>query len=287
MENPDRTFLQRDLSGPAYLQWGAVFAGALAAAAIAFVLHAFAGAVGMAVSSTAPTWRDSSLALVLLTGLYFVLVAIVAYGVGGYIAGRLRSPLVEASEDEVEFRDGAHGLAVWGLATLLTALLAIMAASSLTQLAAPSGGDAGPASSVGGENVIAYDIDRLLRSDRERPADFDYARAEAARILLTASGHDGVSDDDRTYLEALTSRQTGLAEPDAATRVSAAIESAEENIEAARRSAVLLAFIAGAAALIGAAAAWFAADIGGKHRNEPVSMRWGLGGPLRRVRTAT
>src|SRR5215203_1187487 len=43
------------LSTVPYVQWGPVFAGAVSAAALATVLHAFAGAIGLAVSSTAPT----------------------------------------------------------------------------------------------------------------------------------------------------------------------------------------------------------------------------------------
>src|SRR5436309_16131392 len=84
-----------------YIQWGPAIAGALAAAALAFVLHSFAAAIGLAVSSTAPTWRDASMALQLLSGLYLLLVAIVAFGVGGYIAGRMRAPIL-GSTDEVE-----------------------------------------------------------------------------------------------------------------------------------------------------------------------------------------
>lgn len=284
METTDQPILPADRGGVTYVQWGAVIAGALAAAAIATVLHGFAAGVGLAASSTAPTWRDSSLALVLLSGLYLILVAILAYAVGGYIAGRLRVPIFGAQADEIEFRDGAHGLATWALATLLTALTAFATATSVTQLAAPSGGDTGPMASVGGENIIAYDIDRLLRSDQERPADFEHARAEAARILLTASSHDGVTADDQAYLTRLTARQTGLPEADAQGRVAEAIGSAEENIGAARRSAVVIAFAAGAAALIGAAVAWFAATLGGGHRDNPVSPIWGWTGPRPRAR---
>ena len=121
---------------PNYIQWTPAVAGALAAAALAFVLHSFAAAIGLAVSSTAPTWRDASLALQLLSGLYLVFVAIVAFGVGGYIAGRMRAP-IDASDDEVEFRDGTHGLLVWAIAMVITVLMASAAAQSLTRLAAP------------------------------------------------------------------------------------------------------------------------------------------------------
>src|SRR5688572_17411988 len=90
-----------------YVEWKPAIAGALVAAALAFVLHSFAAAIGLAVSSTSPTWRDSSAILQVLSGLYLVLVAIIAFGVGAYVAGRMRMP-VEAARDEVEFRDGTH-----------------------------------------------------------------------------------------------------------------------------------------------------------------------------------
>src|SRR5262245_7871645 len=103
--------------GPlSYIHWGPVIAGAVAAAAVALVLHAFGGAIGLAVSSTAPTWRDASFALVLLSGLYVMLVALVSYAIGGYLAGRVRSSW-KTSDDEIEFRDGTHGILVWALAT--------------------------------------------------------------------------------------------------------------------------------------------------------------------------
>jgi hypothetical protein len=263
-----------------YLQWSPIFAGAIAAAALAFVLHAFAGAIGLGVSSTAPTWRDASIGLWLLSGLYLILAALASYGLGGYIAGRLRSRWEEGlGADEIEVRDGGHGLLVWALATLLTASVALVAAQSVTRLAAPAGGPAGPATSIGGENIIAYDLDRLFRATERRPdTDLTYSRAEAARILLTASGHSGLSDEDRAYLIRLVASRTGLSAPDAERRVNDVVARARDNIARARRSTVMIAFLAGAAALLGAAAAWFAACFGGRHRDAGVapSLTWRL-----------
>jgi hypothetical protein len=264
-----------------YVQWGPAIAGALTAAALAFVLHSFAAAIGLAVSSTAPTWRDASVMLQLLSGLYLVLVAIAAFGAGGYMAGRMRAPL-DGSDNEIEFRDGAHGVLVWAIAMVLTVLMTWAVAQSLTRLAGPSGGPPGSAQSVAGENIIAYDLDRLFRAER-RPQNVDltYARSEAARILLTSAGHSGITSDDRAYLVRLTASNTGLTPPEAEMRVEAVIAQARDNIRNARRSAVILAFMAGAAALLGAAVAWFAACAGGKHRDgrSAPSMMWGLRGP--------
>jgi hypothetical protein len=247
------------------IHWPAIIGGALAAAALATVLHSFAAALGLAVSSTAPTWRDSSVALWILSGIYLVLVALAAYGLGGYMAGWIRS-WSDGADDDADTTNGLHGLLVWAIATLLTALMLGATVLTASQLAAPSGSSTGPGASVGSENIIAYDIDRLFRGDGRYPqTDTARARSEAGRILLTASSHSGVSTEDRAYLTRLVVAQTNLSPPDAERRVDATIVRARENINRARRSAVLLAFMAGAAALLGAAAAWFAACAGATH----------------------
>ena len=261
-------------------QWGAIIAGALAASALAFVLHTFAAAIGLSVSSTAPTWRDTSFALVLLSGLYILMMALASYALGAYVAARLHPPVAGVAAD-IEFRDGMHGLVVWALATLLTGLIAIAAIQSTTRPAAVS-------SSVAGENIIAYDLDRLFRSDR-RPQGFEgdasYTRSEAARILLTASSHRGLQADDRTYLVRLVSAMTGLAPPDAERRVDDVVARAKENISRARRSAVILGFMIGAAALIGAVVAWYAACAAGRMRDgrEESHPLWDWSRPVSRM----
>lgn len=269
------------------IQWSAIIAGAVGASALAFVLHTFAGAIGVSVSSTAPTWRDASVALVLLSGLYLVLMALASYGFGAYIAARLRAPVAGATDD-TEFRDGMHGLIVWALATLLTGLIALATIQAVPRLAAPSGASNGPSTSVAGENLIAYDLDRLFRSDR-RPqgleGNMDYPRAEAARILLSASSHRGMQAEDRTYLVRLVTAITGLAPQDAERRVGDVIARASENISRARRTAVILGFMVGTAALIGAIAAWYAACAGGRLRDgrEEFHPLWDWRQPVSRL----
>jgi hypothetical protein len=259
-----------------YVQWGPAIAGALVATGVALVLDTFGAAIGLAVSSTAPTWRDSSATLQVASGLFLILVAIVAFAGGGYIAGRMRRPL-PGNADEVEFRDGTLGLVVWAIAIILTAFIAWAAAQSFTRLGAPSTAT----QSVAGENLIAFDLDRLFRAER-RPQNIDigYARSEASRILLTSAGHTGITSEDRNYLITLTSTETGLARPDAERRVDSIIAQARENIRKARRAAVILAFTAAAAALLGAAVSWLASCAGGRHRDGTApSMTWGWLGP--------
>ncbi|RAI44106.1 hypothetical protein CH341_10990 [Rhodoplanes roseus] len=255
-------------------QWGPIVAGALAAAALALVLHAFAAAVGLSISSTAPTWRDTSFALVLLSGLYLVLSALAAYGLGGYVTGRLTSARYAPDSDEAELRDGAHGLIAWALATILTALIALSATQALSRVTAPGSGNAGPAASVGSESLIAPEIDRLFRSERPPQGDVAATRAEAGRLLLSASSHSGLQPDDRAWLIRLTAARTGLNEADATRRVDQVVARSSETITKARRAGLVIGFMTGAAALLGAVAAWFAAVAGGQHRDGGAVPAW-------------
>jgi hypothetical protein len=259
------------LVGNRYLHWRSVIAGALVAAALGLVLHGFAAAIGLSLSSTAPTWRDSSMVLALLAGLYLVFAAILSFGLGGYIAGRGSSPYMVSSSpvpsaaerEDVDFRDGMNGLIAWAVAILLTALTVFAALPSGASL---RGGGAGGQSSAA-ETLIAFDTDHLFRSDKAPVGDINYARAEAGRILLTANSHRGMQADDHDYLIGLVERQTGLPAAEATKRVDDVVAKAHDSVARARRTAVILAFMAAAAALIGAVVAWGASCAGGRHRD--------------------
>jgi hypothetical protein len=100
-------------------------------------------------------------------------------------------------------------------------------------------------------------------------------RAEAVRILGTGAVAGQVSADDRTYLAQLVASNTGLSEADAQARVDqvmTAIDDAKakaaDAAEAARKTAVLTAFLTAASFLVSAAGAWWAASMGGRHRDE-------------------
>ncbi|MGJ4891380.1 hypothetical protein ACQR1Y_24565 [Bradyrhizobium sp. HKCCYLRH3099] len=254
------------------LQWTPVIAGALAAAAVSSILISFAMSVGLGVSSTAPTRRDASVALWTLSGLYLVLQALISFGCGGYIAGRLRAPHGLAESEETEKRDGLHGVASWSLAVVLGATLAVLGATAATRPNALS------APQIANEpSALSYELDHLFRSPRRAPSpDLAPARSEAGRILLTASGHSGVSADDRAYLVQLVTGTTGLAAPDAERRVDSVIAAAKSAISRTRAGTVILAFSVATALLLGAVAAWAAAESGGRHRDGRPVTGWML-----------
>jgi hypothetical protein len=253
-----------------YLQWTPVIAGALAATALSLILVTFAAAVGLGVSSTSPTWRDASAALWILSGIYLILQATVSFGFGAYIAGRLRQPYAAAPSDEVESRDGIHGLAVWAIAVVLGALLAGAIGTATINRSASINPNVSAA-----EPVLSYELDRLFRSGR-RPANVDVRadRAEAGRILLTSSGHDGVTSDDRAYLVQQVGATTGLSGVDAERRVDMAIANSKTALTRTRRSTIILAFSLATALLLGAVAAWAAACVGGRNRDGAPLPEW-------------
>jgi hypothetical protein len=255
-----------------YLQWTPVIAGAFGAAALSFILVTFGVTIGLGVSSTSPTWRDASAALALLSGLYLILQAIASFGLGGYIAGRTRRPHAAARTEDVESRDGFHGLATWALAVLLGAtLVALVGAADFARPAASRAG----ANASSAEPLLSYELDRLLRSPR-RAANVDIGpeRAEAGRILLTSSSHSGVNSDDRAYLVQQVAAATGLSPADADKRVNTAIEDSRTAIARSRHSAVILAFSLAAATLLGAVTAWMTACAGGRHRDGAPLPEW-------------
>jgi hypothetical protein len=124
-------------SGPA-VSWGAIFAGALSAAALSFVLLAIGAAFGLSVASpwdfTGREAAETAATAGIGAAIFLVIVHALASGVGGYLAGRLRFKLSGLRGDETYFRDTAHGMVTWAVSALATILiiacLAIAAARS-------------------------------------------------------------------------------------------------------------------------------------------------------------
>ena len=253
------------------LQWTPIVAGALTACAVSSIMITFGTTVGLGISSTAPTWRDASVALWVLSGIYLVLQALISFGCGGYLAGRCRLPYEAGITDEAEKRDGLHGVASWALAVVLGAVLTALVtvgASRPTGLTQPSTTE---------PSVLSYEIDHLFRAARRPPnSDLTPLRAEAGRVLMTSSSHSGVSPDDRAYLVQLVTATTGLAGPDAERRVDSAIADSKSAISRTRASTIILAFSVATALLLGAAAAWAGAEAGGRHRDGMPLSHWML-----------
>jgi hypothetical protein len=264
----------KELTG--FLDWGSIIAGALLATAVSLVLVAFGSSIGLAILSSSPSWRDTSPALTLVSGFYLLLTALTSFIVGGYAAARFRErrPAVPSSAER-EFRDGAHGVLAWAIAVVISGLVVTVSGAVVaSKMAAPA---ASPTATTG-EPLIATQLDGLLRTLKLPPGtDIAYIRAEAGRYLLTATGRNGITPEDRAYLVRLVTSETGIAPPDAERRVEEAIAGAKTAVHRFRASGVILGFSTAASLLLGAAAAWGAATVGGRRRDEaalPIGWRW-------------
>jgi hypothetical protein len=87
------------LTRPWGLQWTSVIVGAFVATALSLILISFGTALGLGMASAAPTWRDASVALWLLSGVYLIFQSLISFGCGGYVAGRVRPPYASATDD--------------------------------------------------------------------------------------------------------------------------------------------------------------------------------------------
>ena len=103
--------------------WGAIFGGALGAIAVSIIL--FTAGSGFGISTVEP-WsfaNESPETFAIGTGIWLIVMQWLSAGFGGYLAGRLREKWVGLRTDEVLFRDTAHGLLAWALATVVVAAL--------------------------------------------------------------------------------------------------------------------------------------------------------------------
>ncbi len=205
--------------------WGAVIAGALAAAALSFILLILG--LGLGLSSVSPyQYNDAPLGAAAIGWLVFTQLA--AAGIGGYMAGRLRVRWAGVHTDEVYFRDTAHGLLAWALATLLTvALLAGGVRAVLSGAVDAASGAAtavatGTGAAVAGkdsEGLAGYYGDMLLRGDGTATVGDDATRVEVNRIVTFALSGNALPPEDRQYLATVVAKRTGMSQQDAERRV--------------------------------------------------------------------
>lgn len=115
------------------VSWAAIIGGAVAAASVTLVLLALGGGIGL---TTVSPWFYSGVSLRTFSigaAIWLIVVQWLSSGVGGYLAGRLRTKWTGIHSDEVFFRDTAHGFLAWALATVVgAAFLASATAMTVT-----------------------------------------------------------------------------------------------------------------------------------------------------------
>ena len=269
------------------VSWGAVFAGATAAAALSLVFTLLGSGLGFTVVSP---WADNKGLIIGASAiLWLSFTQLAASALGGFLAGRLRVKWTRIHDDEVYFRDTAHGLLSWAVSTLVTAAFlggvignmaggaADAGASAIT--AAVAHKTAATATAPNGDAAHAPDylIDVMLRSERAGSADAGL-RQEAMRILASGVANGRLSLADRAWLTRRIADRTGLDREDAGKRVDDAFASfaaaaakaratARESVDSARKAAAGTALWLTVALLVGAFIASWCATIGGRLRD--------------------
>jgi hypothetical protein len=270
------------------VSWGPIIAGAFAASTLTFILMLLGSGLGLTMVSP---WSGSGVSVTTFaasTAVWLVVVQWLSSGVGGYLAGRLRTKWVGIHTDEIFFRDTAHGFLAWALATLLvagvlgSALSAALGSGVQAASTVASGAAMGASANASGavDNTTSYFVDSLFRpADPSKlaaanPQNDAAVAAQASRILV-ASAAGEVSADDNAYLTQLVAARTGLSEADAKARVDGMIAKAKDAkvrakhaADIARKASATFALLGALSLVVGAFIASAAAALGGRQRDD-------------------
>ena len=245
------------------VSWGAILAGAAAAAALSLILLVLGVGLGLAAVSPWAQSGASATGFGVSTILWVTFTQLVASGMGGYLAGRLRTKWASVHSDEVYFRDTAHGFLAWAIASLATAALltsvigaivggGIQAGASVVGGAAATTGAAAlgeldPAKSEGSAGPMAYFVDSLFRKEMGAaapsatetgaiPAGPGASTLEVTRILMNTIRAGALPVADLRYVGQVVALRTGLSQQDAEKRVTETYARMQANLNAAQAS---------------------------------------------------
>ena len=267
-----------------YVDWCSIAAGAVVASAVSIVLFTFGTAIGLSMVSPYAGEGVSGAVYIATLGLWTLWVVASSFMAGGYISGRLRRRIGDGTEHEVEVRDGAHGLIVWASGILVASLLVALGVSGVLGAAVKAGG---PAAAVAASNTgtrTDFTIDALFRAP-PRPAvevasgaapvmspmmsnSIERERAEVGRLFAFGTVKGELSADNKAHLARVVANRTGMSQAEAEQRVTQVLADAKAAADKARKAGVILGFLTAAMLLIGAAAAAWAATLGGRHRDQ-------------------
>ena len=272
-----------------YLDWGSIIGGIVLASAISVVMLAFGSAIGLSYSSTSLSANGYAIGAGIGAALWFIWVQVSSFMAGAYLTGRLRKRKTDSTEHEVEVRDGSHGVLVWAGGVLIGSYLALSgvasvvnSVSSIAKTATETASNMANGSAAG---AMQYYTDVLLRS----PATASSSPARADRTIVSneinmilakaalPSSTSAPSADDKAYLGQIVAQQAGVPADVANTRVEQAYSSivqAKADVakaaDSARRVGIIAAFLFAASLMVSAAAAFWAATLGGNHRDKAV-----------------
>lgn len=159
-------------------------------------------------------------------------------------------------------------------------------------LAASAAGTAGRVTASVGSGVAsvaeasAPAITAMVQSapTANKPGLTDDQKSQLSAVLVRSAGRGGLSDSDRAYLNQTVAQSTGVPPAEAEKRVNDAYAATLQAVETARKASVATGLVTATALLLGLAAAWYAAQRGGNHRDNDRPARFfttGLPAPRR------
>jgi len=266
------TVLTPTRSQPA-ASWAAIFSGAFVAVSASLILMAVGSGVGLASFSA---WSSADTAVKALTvnaAIWLIVTQWFSAALGGYIAGRLRTRWHGTHVHEIFFRDTAHGLITWSVATVFVA--AVLTSTLWSAVGTGLHATAEAASGATSTAQQAYGTDVLFRPADGAPTSGDaMPRAELQHIMANAAMTGQFPDADRSYLAEVVATRTGIPLADAQKRVDqfvtdtrAAETQAREAAETARKDAAEAALYVALSLLVGAFIASVSAALGGRLRD--------------------
>jgi hypothetical protein len=256
------------------VSWPAILAGGFVASAVSLILFALGSGLGLASISAWPGHGATAKSVAVYAAVWLIVTQWIAAGTGGYIAGRLRTKWVGTHTHEVFFRDTAHGLITWSVATLVVAIAlssTVFGAMGVgARAAANAAGEPGRPGNPQSSMHSAYDQDLLFRSDNPSSDATNDAQAQAGRIIANGITAGSFPDADRTYLAQLVANKSGIPISEAQQRVNDYLAKATEAAEAARKAAAQSSLYMALALLVGAFIACVSATLGGRLRDEHI-----------------
>lgn len=271
------------------VSWPAIFAGATAAAALSLIMLLLGAGTGLGVSSPWSNEAAEAKTIGIAAVFWITFTQVASSGLGGYLAGRLRTKWSGIHTDEVRFRDTAHGFLAWSVATLVTSAILMSAVGSTLGAGARAGAGmvSGVASSAVGASGVAaagsssdadssagpmsYWIDSLFRKDPNAPAapvsgnttapaatsaggpenNSAPPTAEIGRIFANSLRTGTLSQEDSRYAAQLVAQRTGISQQEAEKRISDAYTRAKASIDETKNKAKAAADTARKAAAYG------------------------------------
>lgn len=258
------------------VSWAAILAGAAAATVMSILLLILGTGLGLSVVSPWSAKGISATSLGITAIVWLTLTQLISSGLGGYMAGRLRTRWDHVDKDETYFRDTAHGFLSWAVSTLVTATVLASFVSSITGAGTQAAATVLSGTSIAGATVAdvgltrseadnlqhIYFLDSLFRmpssatsvntprtgsvagaisSDSERlmpESSASEQQSEVMHIMLNSLRTGPLPPDDVSHVAHIVAQRTGLTPKQAQQRVNDVYDRMQASLQAAQTAAI-------------------------------------------------